>query len=56
VVTGLADLIEGSMPLEDWIGMVRAMQPPPARFAKPPKWWNRMREWFRTRRLESHGQ
>jgi glycerol-3-phosphate dehydrogenase (NAD(P)+) len=27
VVTALAHLIEGSMPLDDWIAMVRAKQP-----------------------------
>jgi glycerol-3-phosphate dehydrogenase (NAD(P)+) len=46
VVTALAHLIEGSMPLEDWIAMVRAKQPPPARFSRPRTWWVRLREWF----------
>jgi glycerol-3-phosphate dehydrogenase (NAD(P)+) len=56
VVTALAQLIEGSMPLDDWIAMVRAKQPPPARFSGPRTWWTRMGEWFRrtfrARRLE----
>jgi glycerol-3-phosphate dehydrogenase (NAD(P)+) len=47
VVTALAHLIEGSMPLDDWIAMVRAKQPPPARFSRPRTWWVRVREWFR---------
>jgi glycerol-3-phosphate dehydrogenase (NAD(P)+) len=46
VVTALAHLIEGSMPLDDWIAMVRAKQPPPARFSRPRTWWVRLREWF----------
>ena len=53
VVTALAHLIEGSMPLEDWIAMVRAKQPPPARFSRPRTWWTRVRDWFRRRRLHS---
>jgi glycerol-3-phosphate dehydrogenase (NAD(P)+) len=46
VVIALAQLIEGSMPLDDWIEMVRAKQPPPARFGRPRTWWIRLREWF----------
>jgi glycerol-3-phosphate dehydrogenase (NAD(P)+) len=56
VITALAHLIEGSMPLDDWIAMVRAKQPPPARFSRPRTWWTRLREWFRRRRLNSKGQ
>jgi glycerol-3-phosphate dehydrogenase (NAD(P)+) len=47
VVTALANLIEGSMPLDDWIAMVRAKQPPPARFSRPRTWWTRLAVWFR---------
>ena len=54
VVLALAHLIDGSMPLDDWIAMVRAKQPPPARFSRPRTWWTRLREWFRRRRLESN--
>ena len=54
VVTALAHLIEGSMPLEDWIAMVRAKQPPPARFSRPRTWWVRLRDWFRRWRLHSN--
>jgi glycerol-3-phosphate dehydrogenase (NAD(P)+) len=53
VVTALAHLIEGAMPLDDWIAMVRAKQPAPARFGRPRTWWMRLREWFR-RLVDSH--
>ena len=56
VITALARLIEGTMPLDDWIAMVRAKQPPPARFSRPRTWWTRLLEWFRSRRLESKGR
>jgi glycerol-3-phosphate dehydrogenase (NAD(P)+) len=54
VVTALAHLIEGSMPLDDWIAMVRAKQPPPARFSRPRTWWTRLREWFRKWSIDSN--
>lgn len=57
VISALARLIEGSMPLEDWIAMVRAKQPSPAGFGRPGGWWTRLRAWFkrtfRGRPLES---
>ena len=56
VVLALAHLVDGSMPLDDWIAMVRAKQPPPARFGRPRTWWTRLRDWFRRRRLESKKQ
>ncbi len=49
VVSALARLIEGSMPLDEWIALVRAMQPPPARFSRPSTWWARLRAWLRRR-------
>jgi glycerol-3-phosphate dehydrogenase (NAD(P)+) len=49
VISALSRLIEGSMPLEDWIAMVRAKQPSPARFGRPLGWWTRLRGWFRRR-------
>jgi glycerol-3-phosphate dehydrogenase (NAD(P)+) len=49
VVSALARLIEGSMPLEEWIALVRAKQPPPARFSRPSTWWTRLRAWLRRR-------
>jgi glycerol-3-phosphate dehydrogenase (NAD(P)+) len=47
VLSALAHLIDGTLPLEDWIDMVRAKQPPPARFARPSTWWARLRAWWR---------
>ena len=49
VVSALAHLIEGSMPLDEWIALVRAKQPPPARFSRPSTWWARLRAWYRRR-------
>jgi glycerol-3-phosphate dehydrogenase (NAD(P)+) len=46
VVSALAQLIEGSLPLDEWVAMVRAKQPAPARFSRPGTWWVRMRGWF----------
>ena len=43
VVSALAHLIEGTLPLEEWVKMVRAEQPEPARFGRRlrarPGWW-----------------
>lgn len=50
VLTALAHLIDGSLPLDDWIQLVRAKQPPPARFGRPTTWWARLRAWWRRRR------
>lgn len=47
VTSALAHLIDGTMPLEDWLELVRAKQPPPARFGRPSTWWARLRAWFR---------
>jgi glycerol-3-phosphate dehydrogenase (NAD(P)+) len=47
VTSALARLIEGTLPVDDWVALVRAKQPPPARFARPSTWWTRLREWFR---------
>ena len=49
VVSALARLIEGSLPLDEWIALVRAKQPPPARFSRPSTWWARLRAWLRRR-------
>jgi glycerol-3-phosphate dehydrogenase (NAD(P)+) len=51
VTSALARLIDGTMPLDDWVAMVRAKQPPPARFGRPRTWWTRMREWFKGRKV-----
>ncbi len=47
VTSALAHLIDGSMPLERWVELVRAKQPPPARFPRPSTWWARLRAWWR---------
>ncbi len=47
VTSALARLIDGDLPLEDWIGLVRAKQPAPARFGRPGTWWARVRAWLR---------
>jgi glycerol-3-phosphate dehydrogenase (NAD(P)+) len=47
VSSALARLIEGTLPLDRWVELVRAMQPPPARFRRPSTWWARLRSWFR---------
>jgi glycerol-3-phosphate dehydrogenase (NAD(P)+) len=45
VISALARLIEGSLPLEDWVRLVRATQPPPARFEGGL--WRRIATWMR---------
>jgi glycerol-3-phosphate dehydrogenase (NAD(P)+) len=47
VLSALARLIDGSLPLDDWVELVRAKQPAPARFGKPSTWWLRLRAWWR---------
>ncbi|MGI8945251.1 MAG: NAD(P)H-dependent glycerol-3-phosphate dehydrogenase [Thermoleophilaceae bacterium] len=49
VTSALASLIDGTLPLEHWIDLVRAKQPPPAGFAHPATWWARTREWLAER-------
>ncbi len=64
VVSALAHLIEGTLPLEEWVKMVRAEQPEPARFGRRlrarPGWWERFTTWLRERfarrRVESEGR
>jgi glycerol-3-phosphate dehydrogenase (NAD(P)+) len=48
VTRALYRLIAGELPLEDWVALVRATVPPPARF-KAPTWWERLRERRRRR-------
>ena len=55
VISALAHLIEGSMPLDEWIALVRAKQPAPARFSRPSTWWTRLRAWLRRRRGQAAG-
>lgn len=49
VTSALARLIDGSLPLEEWLEHVRAKQPPPARFTSPATWWVRLKGWFSQR-------
>jgi glycerol-3-phosphate dehydrogenase (NAD(P)+) len=60
VTSALARLIEGTLPVDDWVALVRAKQPPPASFRRPSTWWVRLRAWFRrrfgTRSLDSERQ
>ena len=50
VTSALARLIAGELPLEDWVRLVRAEQPEPARFGGRLRgWWRRIVAWFRRR-------
>jgi glycerol-3-phosphate dehydrogenase (NAD(P)+) len=50
VTAALARLIAGELPLDDWIKLVRAVQPEPARFrGRLREWWRRVVAWFRRR-------
>ena len=49
VTSALARLIDGELPLERWMELVRAKQPEPARFG-PATAWARVKAWFRRRR------
>jgi glycerol-3-phosphate dehydrogenase (NAD(P)+) len=52
VTSALARLIEGELPIDDWVTVVRATVPPPARWRAQvkPGFWRRLRErlrgWF----------
>ena len=47
VTTGLARLISGELPLDDWVALVRTTVPPPARWRVQPGFWRRA--WARVR-------
>jgi glycerol-3-phosphate dehydrogenase (NAD(P)+) len=47
VTTGLARLISGDLPLDDWVALVRTTVPPPARWRVQPGFWRR--GWARLR-------
>jgi glycerol-3-phosphate dehydrogenase (NAD(P)+) len=49
VTTALAQLIAGELPLDEWVGTVRAAVPPPARWRPPVRrgFWRRLRERLR---------
>jgi glycerol-3-phosphate dehydrogenase (NAD(P)+) len=49
VTLALSRLIEGTLPLDDWVSLVRAKQPPPARFRRSRRFWSRLRAWASTR-------
>jgi glycerol-3-phosphate dehydrogenase (NAD(P)+) len=51
IVKALAQLIDGTLPLELWVARVRVSQPEPApRGSRLAAWWGRMRARFRRRR------
>jgi glycerol-3-phosphate dehydrogenase (NAD(P)+) len=56
VTSALDRLISGELPLNEWVALVRATVPPPARWRPPvtPGFWRRLREriraWFTRRR------
>jgi glycerol-3-phosphate dehydrogenase (NAD(P)+) len=54
VLSALSRLIEGKMPLEEWMGLVRAKQPPPARFGRWRRFWAGIRRFFVRRRVDSN--
>ena len=49
VTSALARLIEGTLPLDDWVALVRAKQPRPGALRRPSTWWSRVRAWFARR-------
>ncbi|MEA2482408.1 MAG: glycerol-3-phosphate dehydrogenase [Thermoleophilaceae bacterium] len=56
VISALSKLIDGTLPLDDWVALVRTKQPEPARFAggfwrRVAAWFRRLRARRRTRRL-----
>jgi glycerol-3-phosphate dehydrogenase (NAD(P)+) len=55
VISALSRLIDGSLPLDDWVAVVRTKQPEPARFEgglwrRVAAWYRRVRARRRTRR------
>jgi glycerol-3-phosphate dehydrogenase (NAD(P)+) len=44
VTTALGKLISGELPLQEWVALVRATVPPPARWRPQPGFWRRMWE------------
>jgi glycerol-3-phosphate dehydrogenase (NAD(P)+) len=61
VTTALARLIQGELPLEEWVAVVRTTVPPRARWrpaVRPGFWWRlreRLRSWFVRRRTTKAG-
>ena len=51
VTSALARLIEGTLPLDDWVRLVRVYQPQSGRFrGRVSRWWRRTRERYRRAR------
>jgi glycerol-3-phosphate dehydrogenase (NAD(P)+) len=48
ILSALAGLIEGRLPLEEWVARVRATTPPPARFTRAGGFWRRNWQRFRS--------
>jgi glycerol-3-phosphate dehydrogenase (NAD(P)+) len=50
IISALAGLISGDLPLEEWVSRVRTTTPPPARFASGEgpvrRAWSRTRSWW----------
>jgi glycerol-3-phosphate dehydrogenase (NAD(P)+) len=55
IISALAGLISGELPLDEWVERVRTTTPPPARFAPGEgrfrRAWSRLRSWFSLRVL-----
>jgi glycerol-3-phosphate dehydrogenase (NAD(P)+) len=47
VTSALARLIDGELPLDDWVALVRAKQPGPARFQRATGAWSRFKAWLK---------
>jgi hypothetical protein len=46
ITSALGRLISGELPLDDWVALVRATVPPPARWRRPrPGFWRRAWRW-----------
>ncbi len=55
VTTALGRLIDGELPLQEWVALVRATVPPPARWRRPqPGFWRRL--WRRLDRPDAGGR
>jgi glycerol-3-phosphate dehydrogenase (NAD(P)+) len=55
IVSALAQLIDGSLPLEQWVKRVRVSQPEPPRGSRFMAWWARWRARSRRRRRPQTG-
>jgi len=49
----LARLIDGELPLADWVALVRATVPPRARWRRSRGFWQRLRERLTRRRHDA---